>query len=61
MEKAEMSDGIVLPEKVLESSSDYQAALDLQHVLHARLVSLTTGVSFTIVQSSMVLELRHGG
>ena len=52
MEKAEMSDNVVTPDKVVVSSPDYQLALDLQHVLHARLVSLTTGVSFTIVESS---------
>ena len=52
MEKTEMSDVVITADNVLKSNLDYQSALDNQHILHARLVSLMPGVSFTIVESS---------
>ena len=47
LEKAASSDVPVVAEDVLKTSQTYQEALDLQYILHARLVSTTTGVSFT--------------
>ena len=47
-----MGDINISPDNVRLSNLDYQAAFDIQHILHARLVSLTTGVSFTIMESS---------
>lgn len=52
METLETSEVPVQPEKVLETDPSYQEALGLQYSLHSRLVSLTTGVSFAIVESS---------
>ena len=49
MEKAEASDYPVDDAEVLKADVSYSAALDLQNVLYARLVSLTTGVSFAMV------------
>ena len=52
MEKAEASDYPIQDDEVLKTDSSYSGALDLKHVLYARLVSLTTGVSFAMVESS---------
>lgn len=52
MERAEINDAAIVPEKVVMTNVAYQEALDMQHIAHARLVSLTTGVSFLIVESS---------
>ena len=52
MERAELADVAITADEVLKANNAYQEALDLQHVIHARLVALTTGVSFTIVESS---------
>lgn len=51
MEKVEVSDSPIRPESVLEADPTFQEALGLQHVLNARLVSTTTGVSFALVKS----------
>ena len=51
MEKAEVSDSPIRAESVLEGDPNFQEALDLQHVINARLVSMTTNVSFALVES----------
>ena len=51
MEKAEVSDSPIRVESVLDADPNFQEALDLQHVLNARLVSMTTNVSFALVES----------
>ena len=52
LEKAESSDVPVVADDVLKTSQTYQEALGLQYILHARLVSTTTGVSFTMADSA---------
>ena len=52
MEMAELTEVPVTSDLVVKEDASYQEAVDLRHSLHSRLVSLTTGVSFAIVESS---------
>ena len=52
IEMVELNEVPVQPDKVVEKDPSYQEAVGLRHSLHSRLVSLTTGVSFAIVESS---------
>lgn len=51
LEQAEITEDKVLKEHVIAADPNFKEAADLSHVLHARLVAPTTGVSFAITES----------
>ena len=52
MEKTETEEIPIQADKVKEANPSSIEAIDLRFSLHSRLVSLTTGVSFAVVESS---------